>query len=74
MAPPGDRTIVEEIEKRTTNITGKRDGISVSAAVRGTSKGKRGFFSKYLRCQLVRCNRLCFLLLNVCVLAWQFAG
>ena len=28
--------------------------LSVSAAVRGTSKGKRGVFSKYFCCQLVR--------------------
>ena len=47
----------------------KRDGVSVSAAVCGTSKGKRGFFSKYLRCQLVRCNPLFSLLLNLCVCA-----
>ena len=44
----------------------KRDGISVSATVRGTSKGKRGFFSKYLRCQPVRCNPLYSLLLSLC--------
>ena len=57
--------LVEEIGKRTNNII---TGISVSAAVRGTSKGIRGFVSKYLRCQLVRCSLLCSLVLNVCVL------
>jgi len=48
----------------------KRDVVSVSAAVRGTLKRKRSFFSKYCRCQLVRCNPLFALLLNAYVLAW----
>ena len=46
----------------------RRDGVSFSVAVHCTSKGKRGFFSKYLRFQLVHCNPLFFLLL-VCLCA-----
>ena len=66
LAPPGDRTGQGDW-KHTTSITGdpKDTAVSVSAAVHGTSKGKRGFFSKYLHCQRVCCNPLFSLLLNV---------
>jgi len=50
------------------------DDVSASAAVGGISKGKHGFFPKYYRCQLVCCNLLFSRLLNVCMLAWLFAG
>jgi len=68
--------LVEEIAKKhhQHHLRSKGDGVSVSAAVRGTLKGKRGFFSKYLCCQLVCCNPLCSLLFNVCMFVWLFAG
>jgi len=63
--------LVKEIGKRTTkhqhHWRSQGDGVSVSAAVHGTSKGKRCFFSKYFRCQLVRCNPLSSCLLNICL-------
>jgi len=53
------------------NNNNEETALSVSAAAHGTSKEKRGAFSKYFRCQLVRFFSL---LLNVCVLAWLLAG
>jgi len=52
----------------------KGDGVSVNRLPVARQRGNAGFFSKYLRCQLVRCHSLFSLSLNVCVLAWLFAG
>ena len=74
LAIPGDRT--GQVNWKTHHQYHwlyKRDGVSVSVTVRGNSRGKRSFFSTYLYCQLVGCNPLFSLLLNVCVRAWLFA-
>jgi len=35
----------------------ERDRLPVPAGVHSTAKGERGFISKHIHCQLVRCNR-----------------
>ena len=68
--------LVEKIEKRTIIIIGDPKEMAYLFHQLSTAlqRGNAGFFSKYLRCQLVRCNLLCPLLLNIRVLAWLFAG
>ena len=60
--------LVQEIGRRTANITGDAGvQLPVPAAVRGTAEGECGLISKHVvHRQLARCNPL-FLFLNVLV-------